>query len=95
MMADSARLRNLLTKPPPMPVDSGDSDSKNKNKILKGLLDQADDDENLNESRNSPRTRNLSNRNSLPGPSDNKANSSGGNNMLLQVDFYFKFDLQL
>lgn len=86
MMADSARLRNLLTKPPNS-VDSADSDSKNKHKILKGLLNQPDDDENMNDNRNSPRTSGgLSVRNSMAGPSDSKSSStSGGNNMLLQV----------
>ncbi|GJQ82169.1 hypothetical protein Trydic_g6002 [Trypoxylus dichotomus] len=84
MMTDSARLRNLLTKPPNS-VDSADSDSKNKHKILKGLLNQPDDDENLSESRNSPRTGSLTGRNSIPGPSESKSNTSGGNNMLLQL----------
>lgn len=88
MMADSGRLRNLLTKPPNS-VESADSDNKNKHKILKGLLNQPDDDENMNETRNSPRTSNLNHRNSIPGPSDSKSNTSGGSVMLLQVSVYF------
>ncbi|KAK9721673.1 Helix-loop-helix DNA-binding domain [Popillia japonica] len=84
MMADSGRLRNLLTKPPNS-VESADSDNKNKHKILKGLLNQPDDDENMNETRNSPRTSNLNHRNSIPGPSDSKSNTSGGSVMLLQL----------
>lgn len=81
---ESGRLRNLLTKPPNSMDSSNDSESKNKNRILKGLLNQQDEDENKNDSRSSPRG--LGNRS---GPSDaaKVAAAGGGNNMLLQVRY--------
>lgn len=88
MMADSGRLRNLLTKPQNSTESSSDSESRNKNRILKGLLNQQDEDESRNENRSSPRTV----ARSMSGPSDSgmKSSSAGGNNMLLQVSYWLK-----
>lgn len=92
MMADSARLRNLLTKPPSNAMDSsssGDPDSKNKHRILKELLNQQDEDDAKADNRSSPRGMGA-HRDTAKASSS----SSGGNNMLLQVSdlftiFYF------
>lgn len=85
VMEDSGRLRNLLTKPQNSADSANDAENRNKNRILKGLLNQQDEDEHRNDNRNSPRA--LANaRGSMPGPSElPKTSSSGGNNMLLQV----------
>ncbi|KAF5290781.1 hypothetical protein FQA39_LY14624 [Lamprigera yunnana] len=84
MMAESGRLRNLLTKPPNSMDSSNDSDNKNKNRILKGLLNQQDDDENKSDSRSSPRG--LGVRSTLSSTLDSMKNANaGGNNMLLQL----------
>lgn len=85
MMADSGRLRNLLTKPQNSNESASDAESRNKNRILKGLLNQQDEDESRNENRSSPR----SVARSMSGPSEMgvKTSSAGGNNMLLQVSF--------
>lgn len=72
-MVDSARLRNLLTK-----------GNENKDKILKDLLSQSDEDSRT-DNRSSPRGLM---RPSMAGPSDGpktSTSSSGGNNMLLEV----------
>lgn len=94
-LADSARLRSALLKPQNTTSSStttttttdpaGDAESRNKNRILKGLLNQQDDDESRNDNRNSPRT---ANKGSMPGSSElPKTSACGGNNMLLQVSF--------
>lgn len=89
MMADSARLRNLLTKPPTVADSSAnDADGRNKNRILKGLLNQQDEDDNRSDNRTSPRG--LINRGPVAGPSElPKTSTTGGNNMLLQVNYVF------
>ncbi|XP_008193624.1 nuclear receptor coactivator 2 isoform X3 [Tribolium castaneum] len=86
MMADSARLRNLLTKPPTVADSSAnDADGRNKNRILKGLLNQQDEDDNRNDNRASPRG-GLISRGAVAGPSElPKTSTAGGNNMLLQL----------
>lgn len=76
-MVDSARLRNLLTK-----------GNDNKDKILKDLLSQSDEDSRI-DNRSSPRGLM---RPSMPGPSEppkTSSSSSGGNNMLLEVNIIF------
>ncbi|KAK9888472.1 hypothetical protein WA026_000721 [Henosepilachna vigintioctopunctata] len=88
MMADSNKLRNLLTKPPNNPIvdSANDNDNRNKNRILKGLLNQQDEDDCRNDSRASPRG--MIGRVSMPGPSElpkNSSLSSGRNNMLLEL----------
>ncbi|KAB0798164.1 hypothetical protein PPYR_09157 [Photinus pyralis] len=84
MMAESGRLRNLLTKPPNSMDSSSDSENKNKHRILKGLLNQQDDDESKNENRSSPRG--IGVRASLPVSLEAVKNANaGGNNMLLQL----------
>ncbi|XP_068904525.1 nuclear receptor coactivator 1 isoform X6 [Tenebrio molitor] len=86
MMADSGRLRNLLTKPPNVADSSAnDADGRNKHRILKGLLNQQDEDDNRNDNRASPRG-GLINRGPVAGPSElPKTSTAGGNNMLLQL----------
>lgn len=85
VMEESGRLRNLLTKPQNAPsVDSAnDAENRNKNRILKGLLNQQDE-EDRSDNRSSPRA---NARGGLAGPSELPKTSSagGGNNMLLQV----------
>lgn len=90
MMADSARLRNLLTKPPSNAMDGGsDPDSKNKHRILKELLNQQDEDDAKADNRSSPRGMGA-HRDTAKASSS----SSGGNNMLLQVsDLFAIFNL--
>ncbi|KAL3282539.1 hypothetical protein HHI36_005719 [Cryptolaemus montrouzieri] len=88
MMADSNKLRNLLTKPPNNPVvdSANDHDNRNKNRILKRLLKQQDEDDCRNDNRTSPRG--LLSREPMPGPSElpkNSSISSGRNNMLLEL----------
>lgn len=97
MMSDSTKLRNLLTKPPNTPVvdSANDNDNRNKNRILKGLLNQQDDDDCRNDNRASPRG--MGGRGGMPGPSGNsemtKSSNSvtpGRNNaMLLEVSAFF------
>ncbi|KAF2881852.1 hypothetical protein ILUMI_24316 [Ignelater luminosus] len=84
-MADSGRLRNLLTKPSNSMDSSNDSENKNKDRILKTLLNRPDEDENKSDSRNSPRG--LGGRGSLLGSSDSSKTTSaaGGNDMLRQL----------
>ncbi|RZC33022.1 nuclear receptor coactivator 1, partial [Asbolus verrucosus] len=86
MMADSGRLRNLLTKPPNAADSSAnDADGRNKNRILKGLLNQQDEDDNRSDNRTSPRG-GLIGRGAVAGPSElPKTSTTGGNNMLLQL----------
>lgn len=74
-IANSTKLRNLLSQPQNNPVDS--ANDTNKHMILKGLLKQPDEDEHMNENRSSPRGRN-----SLSGPSEKNSNN---NIMLIQV----------
>jgi nuclear receptor coactivator 2 len=93
MMADSGRLRNLLTKPPNVADSSAnDADGRNKHRILKGLLNQQDEDDNRNDNRASPRG-GLINRGPVAGPSElPKTSTAGGNNMLLQVRNPIEYD---
>lgn len=77
---DSGRLRNLLTKRPSTSEDSEyseDSEQRNKNRILKGLLNQEEEEEAAR-----PASRSLSGR--LPSSDMNKA-PTNNNNMLLKV----------
>lgn len=68
-----------------------DAESRNKNRILKGLLNQQDDDEcnrSNNDNRNSPRvTANKSSMGVTVAAELPKNSACGGNNMLLQVSF--------
>ncbi|XP_018329075.1 nuclear receptor coactivator 1 isoform X3 [Agrilus planipennis] len=87
MMAESGRLRNLLTKPPNSNDNNtanNDNDNKNKNTILKELLNKPDEDESKN-NRGSPRG--MANRTPMSSGSSEtpKSSSGGGNNMLLQL----------
>lgn len=98
MMAESGRLRNLLTKPNHVADSSAsatnDSDDRNKHRILKGLLNQQDEDDNRNDSRASPRAPGQINRlGTISGPSELPKTSSasniiGANFRLLQVKYY-------
>ncbi|KAJ8978180.1 hypothetical protein NQ317_009668 [Molorchus minor] len=80
MVNDSNRLRNLLTKPPNN-ADSSNED-KNRDRILKELLNQQDEDSSRTDNR-----RGGINRGPIPGPSDipKTSSSSSGNNMLRQL----------
>lgn len=84
IMAESTRLRNLLTKPPNN-ADSGNEVDRSKDRILKELLNQQDEDSTKIDNRSSPRG--LMNRGPMmPGPSEQpKTSTSSGNNMLRQV----------
>lgn len=83
---DSGRLRNLLTKRMSTSEESEyseDNEARNKNRILKGLLNQDEEDETSR-----PASRNLSGR--LPSSDMNKT-PTNNNNMLLKVsgfEFY-------
>ncbi|XP_063902994.1 nuclear receptor coactivator 1 isoform X4 [Zophobas morio] len=85
MMAESGRLRNLLTKPPTVADSSASNanDSRNKHTILKCLLNQQDEDDNRSDNRTSPRG-GLVNRGSVAGPSE-LPKTSTENQMLLQL----------
>ncbi|KAJ8920909.1 hypothetical protein NQ315_015702, partial [Exocentrus adspersus] len=85
MMADSNRLRILLTKPPNNQADSANEADKSRDRILKELLNQQDEDSSKMDNRSSPRG--LLNRGPLlPGPSEPpKTSTSSGNNMLRQL----------
>lgn len=77
---DSGRLRNLLTKRTSTSEDSEyseDSDAKNKNRILKGLLNQDEEEESSR-----PASRSLTGR--VPSSDMNKT-PTNNNNMLLKV----------
>lgn len=89
---DSARLRDLLTKPPAS-ADNGDSDNINHDTILKKLLNQPDEDDVRGDHRTSPRVPHspaLHGRNAMPGTSELPKSTSSGGRMLLQVN---EFDL--
>lgn len=85
MMADSNRLRILLTKPPNN-VDTANDADKSRDRILKELLNQQDEDSTKIDNRSSPRGL-MSRGSMLPGPSEppKTSSSSGNNNMLRQV----------
>lgn len=96
MMAESGRLRNLLTKPNHVADSSAsatnDSDNRNKHTILKGLLNQQDEDDNRSDTRASPRG--LIRVGGISAPSELPKTSSassvvGANFRLLQVKYYF------
>ncbi|CAH1183759.1 unnamed protein product [Phaedon cochleariae] len=82
VLEESNRLRILLTKPQ---NNNNENDDKNKDRILKELLNQQDEDGGRNDSRGSPRG--VPGR-PLAGPSEPpkaSASSSGNNNMLRQL----------
>ncbi|KAG5896380.1 hypothetical protein JTB14_009587 [Gonioctena quinquepunctata] len=81
IMSESNRLRNLLMNPP----NNADNNDKNKDRILKELLNQQDEDSLRNDNRCSPRG--LSGRGAMAGPSEppKSSSSSTGNNMLRQL----------
>lgn len=85
---DSGRLRNLLTKRTSTSEESEyseDTESRNKNRILKGLLNQDEEEETSR-----PASRSVSGR--LPSSDFNKT-PTNNNNMLLKVrHFFFFFD---
>nr|AYI50060.1 steroid receptor co-activator [Monochamus saltuarius] len=85
MMADSNRLRNLLTKPPNN-VDTVNEADKSRDRILKELLNQQDEDSSKIDNRSSPRGL-MSRGSMLAGPSEppKTSTSSGNNNMLRQL----------
>lgn len=85
MMADSGKLRNLLTKPQNSSEGSSDAENRNKNRILKGLLNQQDEDDNRNESQNRSSPRSMAR--SMSSEMGAKNPGATGNNMLLQVCF--------
>lgn len=97
-MADSGRLRNLLTKPPASSTDSSNDEVRNKHRILKDLLNQEDDEDKRIENRASPRGLVGGRSNNVPGQSSGSGSSAGqttasgssdqpkhANNMLLRV----------
>ncbi|XP_044752396.1 nuclear receptor coactivator 2 isoform X4 [Coccinella septempunctata] len=81
MMSNSTKLRSLLSKPPNTPVvdSANDNDSRNKNRILKGLLNQQDDDDCRNDNRTSPRG--LVSRGAMPGTSGTAELAKNSNSM--------------
>lgn len=84
---ESGRLRNLLTKGGSASEEtqdntSNDTESQNKHRILKILLNQQDEDDFHPEHNNKVRT----SPSNMPKPSMEHSKSSLGNNMLLQVN---------
>ncbi|XP_018571152.1 nuclear receptor coactivator 1 isoform X2 [Anoplophora glabripennis] len=81
----SNRLRILLTKPPNN-VETANEADKSRDRILKELLNQQDEDSNKIDNRSSPRGL-MSRGSMMPGPSEppKTSTSSGNNNMLRQL----------